>query len=188
LAKPGKGVGGAVYLPVASIVPILRGLTPTGGINDQVTAVFVVPVTIAVNCWTPFTGTVTLIGSRLTEVSKMLTDRSDEIVSGSDEDTASGSGLATVGEILTDRSDGTVSGSDEDTASGPGLATVIMLEPACEAIPVALSCDGETKFVVRGSPFHKTFAPSMNSFPFTVRVKAPGESDSDVKEVRVGVG
>jgi len=64
LAKPGRGAGGAVYLPVTSILPILRGSTPTGGINAQVTAVFVVPVTIAVNCWTPFTGTVTLtIGS-----------------------------------------------------------------------------------------------------------------------------
>ena len=69
LAKPSKGVGGAVYLPVASIVPIVFGSTPAGGINDQVTAVFVAPVTVAVNCRTPFTGTVTLdFGSIVTVV------------------------------------------------------------------------------------------------------------------------
>ena len=60
LAKPGKGLGGAVYLPVASIAPIALELTPAGGTNDQVTAVFVVPVIVVVNCRTPFTGTVTL--------------------------------------------------------------------------------------------------------------------------------
>ena len=60
LAKPGNGLGGAVYLPVESIVPISLELTPTGGSNDQVTAVFVAPVIVEVNCRTPFTGIVTL--------------------------------------------------------------------------------------------------------------------------------
>lgn len=60
LAKPGRGAAGAVYLPVASIMPMKLALTPGGGSNDQVTAVFVAPVTVAVNCRTPFTGTVTL--------------------------------------------------------------------------------------------------------------------------------
>lgn len=41
--------GGAVYRPVASINP-LAALPPTTASTDQVTAVFVVPVTLAVNC------------------------------------------------------------------------------------------------------------------------------------------
>jgi hypothetical protein len=67
LAKPGNGAGGAVYLPVASIVPTALGVTPAGGVNDQVTAVFIVPATVALNCRTPSTGTVRLAaGSRVT--------------------------------------------------------------------------------------------------------------------------
>jgi hypothetical protein len=37
-------LAGAVYSPVAEMLPTL-------GLIDQVTAVFVVPVTVAVNCW-----------------------------------------------------------------------------------------------------------------------------------------
>lgn len=66
-AKPGSGLGGAVYLPVVVIVPIALGLTPDGGVNDQVTAVLAAPVTVAVNCRFPFTTTVTaLLGSIVT--------------------------------------------------------------------------------------------------------------------------
>jgi hypothetical protein len=63
-AKPASGLDGAVYLPVASSVPIAVGLTPAGGASDHVTAVLVAPVTLAVNCRVPFTGTITLdVGS-----------------------------------------------------------------------------------------------------------------------------
>ena len=37
-------IAGAVYKPVVEIVP-------TAGLTDQVTAVFVVPETVPVNCW-----------------------------------------------------------------------------------------------------------------------------------------
>jgi hypothetical protein len=37
-------LAGAVYSPVAEMLPTL-------GLIDQVTAVLVVPVTVAVNCW-----------------------------------------------------------------------------------------------------------------------------------------
>src|SRR5262249_43474006 len=67
LAKPGSGLGGAAYVPLASIDPMTLALTPGGGVSDHVTDPSVVPLTTAVNCRIPFTRTVTAdLGSRVT--------------------------------------------------------------------------------------------------------------------------
>jgi len=66
-AEPESGLDGAVYLPAVVIVPIAPALTPDGGVSDHVTAGFVEPATVAVNCRLPFTTTVTgLFGSIVT--------------------------------------------------------------------------------------------------------------------------
>jgi hypothetical protein len=48
------GVAGAVYNPVALILPI-AGFPALNPVNDHVTAVFVNPVTAALNCVVEFT-------------------------------------------------------------------------------------------------------------------------------------
>jgi hypothetical protein len=51
---------GAVYRPEAESVPML-------GLIDQVTAVFEVPLTVAVNCWVPPAGRLAVPGVTLIE-------------------------------------------------------------------------------------------------------------------------
>ena len=59
-------LAGAVYSPVAEMLPTL-------GLIDQVTAVFVVPVTVAVNCWVWPAVSVTLGGLTETPMTLRLT-------------------------------------------------------------------------------------------------------------------
>ena len=53
--------GGAVYRPVVLIVPLVAS-PPTTPFTCQVTAVFVEPVTVAVNCWVVAPATLAVVG------------------------------------------------------------------------------------------------------------------------------
>jgi hypothetical protein len=55
---------GAVYSPLEEMLPTL-------GLSDQVTAVLVVPVTVAVNCWVPPGPSVTLSGLTETAMARL---------------------------------------------------------------------------------------------------------------------
>jgi hypothetical protein len=68
----------------------------------------------------------------------------------------------------------TLTVNGEETAPGPGFATVILALPNCDAFPVAVSCADETKFVVRGDPFHSACAPLTKRLPVRIRVNGPG--------------
>ena len=74
-AKFGRGLAGAVYFPAALILPMAPALTPGGGVNDHVTAVFVVPPTLAENCRVPFTGTVTAARGSIATVTALAAVR-----------------------------------------------------------------------------------------------------------------
>ncbi len=65
-AEEGR-LGGAVYMPWASIVPSVE-LPPGTLLTSQVTAVFEVPVTLAVNCWVRPRSTLALAGATETEM------------------------------------------------------------------------------------------------------------------------
>ena len=66
VASPGVGiVAGAVYSPVEVMEPHEPATQPIPE-TDQVTAVFELPVIVAVNCCFPFTDSVELIGVRAT--------------------------------------------------------------------------------------------------------------------------
>ncbi len=66
VASPGVGiVAGAVYNPVEVMEPQEPATQPIPE-TDQVTAVFELPVTVAVNCCFPFTDSVELVGVRET--------------------------------------------------------------------------------------------------------------------------
>ncbi len=62
------GFVGALYRPAESIVPTVVGSPPVMPLTCQVTAVFVVPVTVAVNCTEPPTDTLTGLGVTLTVI------------------------------------------------------------------------------------------------------------------------
>src|SRR5215813_12352444 len=96
-----------------------------------------------------------------------------------------GGKLTLPGETTTDSCEVTLSVSGAETAPGPGLATVMLAAPTCAAVPVAVSCAAETKFVESGWPFHRTWAPLTKLPPLTVRVKVPSDSEFGASEPRV---
>lgn len=59
---------GAVYLPFASIAPMVVGLPPVMPFTCQTTAVLEVPVTFAVNCWLALTLTEAVAGETETVI------------------------------------------------------------------------------------------------------------------------
>jgi hypothetical protein len=60
-------LAGAVYKPLFEIPPYLESPAKTSG-SSQVTAVFVVFETVAVNCCCPPTGTLAVVGATLTVI------------------------------------------------------------------------------------------------------------------------
>jgi len=83
------------------------------------------------------------------------------------------------GETVTTIVETTLTIIGEETAPGPGFATVTLALPNCEALPVAVSCIDETKFVVRGDPFQSAWAPLTKRLPVRVRMKGPAARDSE---------
>ena len=71
---------GAVYKPVAETVPQAAPAQPVP-VTLQVTAVFVVPVTVSVNCCVPPARTVTVVGLTVTETTaRMVTVAEADLV------------------------------------------------------------------------------------------------------------
>ena len=50
----------------------------------------------------------------------------------------------------------TITTRGAETASGPGFVTATLIEPGCNALPVATRCIDEMKVVGSGAPFHST--------------------------------
>jgi hypothetical protein len=68
VTEPPEGtLAGAVYSPLVEIVPTVE-LPPSIPFTFQVTAVFVVPLTVAENCWVPLTCNAALVGLKETEM------------------------------------------------------------------------------------------------------------------------
>lgn len=81
----------------------------------------------------------------------------------------------------------TVRTSGVETALGPGFATVMLVAPACVAVPVAVSCVAELKIVVRGVPFHSTCAPLTKRLPTTLKENGPSGSGFGARLVVHGI-
>jgi hypothetical protein len=82
----------------------------------------------------------------------------------------------------------TVRASGAETAAGPGFATAMRTEPACAALPVAVSPDEELRVVGSAAPFHRTCAPATNWLPVTCRVNGPSDSGFGLRLVSDGTG
>jgi hypothetical protein len=78
--------------------------------------------------------------------------------------------------------------SGPDTEFGPGLATVMRTEPACVAVPRAVSALDEVKTVSSGVPFHSTRAPATNCPPRTCKLNSPSDTRLGVSPDNHGVG
>ena len=79
----GEGTaGGAVYIPVPSIVPQAEALHPAP-CTVQVTAVFEVPMTDAVNCWVAPVRTELLAGLTVTTTTGSMVTSADAVLLGS---------------------------------------------------------------------------------------------------------
>jgi hypothetical protein len=72
----------------------------------------------------------------------------------------------------------------------PGLGFITATEnvPAEVSLPVAVSCEDDTKFVASGAPARSTSAPLTNPPPFTVIANAPAGTDVGAMLVRTGTG
>jgi hypothetical protein len=60
--------------------------------------------------------------------------------------------------------------------------------PADASLPVALSCEDDTKVVASGEPARSTCAPLTNPLPFTVIANAPAGTDAGAMPVSTGTG
>ena len=75
----------------------------------------------------------------------------------------------------------------DEIALGPGFATLMLTEPACVAVPVAVSWVDELNVVDRGTPFHSTRAPLTKRLPTTFKVNGPTRNGLGVSAVGKGV-
>jgi hypothetical protein len=156
------GVGkllGAVYKPVALTVPSVA-LPPAVPFTDQVTFVFVLPVTVAVNACVAPARKVALAGATTTE---RLLDGPVTVSFTATDAINPGFGFCTVRFTL------------------PICADV--------AVPVAVTCVAEVRVVVSAVLPNISVAPGAKFVPFTVSVKAtPLVTEVGVTEVMAGVG
>src|SRR5580704_4363625 len=149
---------GAMNRPVVSIVPtcVLPLICPA---TDHVTAVFAVPVTVAVNCCdAPVTrfalvGEIVILMLELGALSTTVT---------AFETAEPGFGFVTV------------------TGTLPACAAV--------AVPLAVNCVGDTNVVASAVPPKFTTAPLTKFVPITSKVNAPMVSAGGVTETMVGTG
>ena len=77
---------------------------------------------------------------------------------------------------------------EEVELPGSGFSTAMGKVPAVEALPVAVSCVGETKVVESVVPLRRTCAPETNWLPVTVREKLPRLVVAGEMPESVGVG
>jgi hypothetical protein len=79
--------------------------------------------------------------------------------------------------------------SDVEVAP-PALGFITATEnvPADVSLPVAVSCEDDTKFVASSAPARSTSAPLTNPLPFTVIANAPAGTDVGAMLVRTGTG
>src|SRR5271154_4770854 len=149
---------GAMNNPVVSIVPtcVLPLISPA---TDHVMAVFVVPVTVAVNCCDAPVTKFALVGEMVT---LMLELGALSTTVTAFETAEPGFGFVTV------------------TGTLPACAAV--------AVPLAVNSVDDTKVVASAVPPKFTTAPLTNFVPITSNVNAPMVSAGGVTETIVGTG
>src|SRR5580704_11983459 len=153
-----NGGAGGVYKPVAVIVPSLE-FPPTVPLTVQVTAVFVVPVTVAVNCCVA--GARSDAEAGLTLILTVSAVCTSTLIAGV-ELAGPGAGFLTV------------------TCTVPNSALV--------AVPVAVSLAEETNVVSSAVPPNMICAFLTNLLPVAVIVNVPTETSVGETAVSTGTG
>jgi hypothetical protein len=78
--------------------------------------------------------------------------------------------------------------AEDSELPGSGFCTVTVKVPAEEAVPLAVSCEEETKVVIIGKLERRTFAPKTKLLPVMERVKLPRFVEAGEMPVSSGVG